>query len=379
MANLEDLLRSKQRQIDELSAQKGDLNHDLEKQLREKEEELEIFKAGMDQLLLDLNKNKDTAKDDAMFDTLLLEHLKRLSDIIDSVLLSGVQRIDDALYELESPMNAGNQNATAGYLLSQIEKAAMSATEFATSFNSFVADGPSSHQAQIIKSVTTFSSAIADVLFNTKGITRFIPDERKADQLVDTARDAADLAVKYFQGVQSFRLDGLDADQKININISNNMDVQAGLQKLTKLVEQYVGKSTKLSDVNKDIGEHVDNELSKAAQAIDAAAARLAQLMNKSKEGYSTYELQVHESILNSAIAITNAIAQLIKAATLSQQEIVAKGKGARSRTDFYKKNNRWTEGLISAAKAVAGSTNLLIETADGVISGRNKLEQMYD
>lgn len=43
----------------------------------------------------------------------------------------------------------------------------------------------------------------------------------------------------------------------------------------------------------------------------------------------------------------------------------------------FYKKNNRWTEGLISAAKAVANSTNLLIETADGVIGGRNSPEQL--
>lgn len=47
------------------------------------------------------------------------------------------------------------------------------------------------------------------------------------------------------------------------------------------------------------------------------------------------------------------------------------------SRAAFYKKNNRWTEGLISAAKAVATSTNMLIETADGVISGRNNLEQL--
>lgn len=47
------------------------------------------------------------------------------------------------------------------------------------------------------------------------------------------------------------------------------------------------------------------------------------------------------------------------------------------SRAQFYKKNNRWTEGLISAAKAVANSTNTLIETADGVISGRASPEQL--
>ena len=47
------------------------------------------------------------------------------------------------------------------------------------------------------------------------------------------------------------------------------------------------------------------------------------------------------------------------------------------TKTAFYKKHNRWTEGLISAAKAVATSTNMLIETADGVISGRNSPEQL--
>ena len=83
-------------------------------------------------------------------------------------------------------------------------------------------------------------------------------------------------------------------------------------------------------------------------------------------------------SILEAAIAVTNAIAQLIKAATASQQEIVREGRGgSMSRAAFYKKNNRWTEGLISAAKAVANSTNMLIETADGVISGRNSPEQL--
>lgn len=61
----------------------------------------------------------------------------------------------------------------------------------------------------------------------------------------------------------------------------------------------------------------------------------------------------------------------------MTQQEIVQAGRGSSSRTAFYKKNNRWTEGLISAAKAVASSTNTLIETADGVLSKRNSPEQL--
>ena len=50
-------------------------------------------------------------------------------------------------------------------------------------------------------------------------------------------------------------------------------------------------------------------------------------------------------AVLESAMNITNAIGQLIRASTLSQQEIVAKGRGTASSAQFYKKNNRWTEG----------------------------------
>ena len=76
-------------------------------------------------------------------------------------------------------------------------------------------------------------------------------------------------------------------------------------------------------------------------------------------------------------MAITSVIVRLIKATTDSQQEIVAQGKGSSSVQQFYKRDNRWTEGLISAAKAVAFATNLLIESADGVLSGTHSLEQL--
>ncbi|KAG0644526.1 cytoskeleton assembly control protein Sla2 [Tuber brumale] len=384
VADLEDLLRVKQRMIDELTSRNDDKHNDMEQLLRAKEEELEIFKAGMDQTLLELSemRHNNTETDhvlEAQIDELLLDQLKKLTEIIDSVLQSGVQRIDDALYELESPMNAGNQSASPGYLLSQIEKAQMSATEFATSFNHFIADGPNSTQSQIIKTLHVFAGAIADVLANAKGVTRFAPDEKRSEAILSSARQSAGTAVKFFQNLMSFRLDDLSVDRKTDIVVSSNLEVQKHLQKLNKLAEQFLAKGgSDLSKASGDLGDVVDAEMNKAAAAIEAATARLAQLMKKPKNpGYSTFEIGIHDSILDAAIAVTNAIAQLIKAATVSQQEIVAQGKGSSSRTAFYKRNNRWTEGLISAAKAVAMSTNMLIETADGVISGHKKLEQL--
>lgn len=382
MADLEEALRNKTRALDDIHSKHLEGDSDLERALREKEEELEIYKSGMDQTLVELNElrmnggDTDKALDDQI-DQVLIGNIQKIHDIIDSVLQSGVQRVDDALYELDSAMQAGNQNASAPYVLSQIEKASASATEFSTAFNNFIADGPNSPHADIIRTINVFAGSIADVLSNTKGLTRFATEEKKADQLISAARLSANSTVKFFRGLQSFRLEGMEAIQKTDVVINSNHEVLMNLQKLSKLADVFAPNSSKLSNAKGDLGDLVDQEMTNAAKAIDAAAERLNKLMNKSRDGYSTYELKIHDSILQAAIAITNAIARLIKAATVSQQEIVKEGRGSSSRAAFYKKNNRWTEGLISAAKAVATSTNTLIETSDGVISKRNSPEQL--
>ncbi|KAI0162198.1 ANTH domain-containing protein [Xylariaceae sp. FL1272] len=382
MADLEEALRTKSRALEDAQSKLRDGSSDLEQLLREKEEELEVYKAGMDQTLIELNELKlnqgdtDTALD-GQIDALIMANMDKVNDIIDSVLQAGVARVDDALYELDSTMQAGNQNASPAYVLSQIEKASASAMEFATAFNNFIADGPSANYADLIKAINVFAGSAADVCSNTKGLTRLATDEKKGDQLMNGARTAAQSAVKFFRGLQSFRLEGMDPIQKTDVVINTNNEVQMNLQKLNKLVETFAPGFGRLAANKGDLGDLVDNELSKAADAIAAAAARLAKLKNKPRDGYSTYELKVNDTILDAAQAITNAIQQLIKAATATQQEIVQAGRGSSSRTAFYKKNNRWTEGLISAAKAVASSTNTLIETADGVISNRASPEQL--
>ncbi|KAJ5377761.1 Endocytosis protein end4 [Penicillium cataractarum] len=381
MADLEEALRNKTRALEDISSRNNERSEDHDLALLEKDEEIEVYKSGMEQALMELEELKLSQGDvdhalDSQIDTVLHGTVAKINDIIDSVLQTGVQRVDDALYELDSSMQAGNQNASPPYVLSQIEKASASATEFSTAFNNFIADGPNSPHAEIIRTVSVFSGSIADTLSNTKGLSRFANDDKSSDQLFNAARKSAQATVRFFRGLQSFRLEGMEPLQKTDVVINNNLEVQRDLQALSKMVESFQPKSSKIA-TNGDLGDLVDQELLKAADAIDAAAQRLAKLKNKPRDGYSTYELRINDAILAAAIAVTNAIAELIKAATESQQEIVREGRGSSTRTAFYKKNNRWTEGLISAAKAVATSTNTLIETADGVISGRNSPEQL--
>jgi hypothetical protein len=350
----------------------------------EKDQEIAIMQEGMDTTIQRIQELQQGQGDNdeavnAQIDTLVLDQEKKFNAIIDSILLAGSQKVDDAIYELESPLHDGNQNSTPEYTLSMIEKATTSATEFATVFNLFLSRDRGGEHVEVIKTANNLAQSIAEVLSNTKGLSRIAPNDEAIEGLMRSGKIPGDVTNRFFHALQSYRLQGVPPASRKEIVIRNNMETKNALAKLSTTVESLVPKgSSSLSKANGDIGDLVESEMQAAARAIEAATARLQALMSRPKDSSrSAIDLQVHDAILEAAMAITSAIARLIKAATDSQKEIVAQGKGSSTSTAFYKRNNRWTEGLISAAKAVALATTFLIETADGVIMGTKSLEQL--
>jgi hypothetical protein len=292
-----------------------------------------------------------------------------------------MQKVEDGIYELESPTQAGNTNSTPEYTLSMIEKSVNNATEFATVYTLYLGGEVGGEHVEVIKAANEFAQSLTEVLINTKGITRLARDDDASDKIINVAKAAGDVGTRLFFNLQSYNLSGMQPNQKKEAAMRNGAEARGALSKLSEVVDGLVPKSAKggLARANGDIGDIVEQEMSSAARAIELATQRLQELMSRPRDSsrFSAVDLQVHDSILAAAMAITNAIARLIKAATDSQQEIVNQGKGSSSMQQFYKRNNRWTEGLISAAKSVAFATNLLIESADGVLSGTHSLEQL--
>ncbi len=261
-----------------------------------------------------------------------------------------------------------------------VEKATNAATDFATVFNLYLGGDVGGDHVDVIKSANEFAQSLTDVLVNTKGITRLAEDDDAVDKIVNVARSAGDVGLRFFLNLQSYKLDLLPPLQKKEISMRNNGEVRGALSKLSEVIDAIIPKrKADLTNGKGDIGDIVEQEMLGAAKAIELATKRLQDLMARPRDSsrFSAVDLQVHDSILSAAFAITSAIARLIQAATESQEEIVAQGRGSSSKQQFYKRNNRWTEGLISAAKAVAFATNLLIECADGVLSGTHSLEQL--
>ncbi|KAF9109594.1 sla2 Src-like adaptor 2 [Mortierella sp. AM989] len=383
--DLEDLANRRQREIDSLMRQMEDQKAEIERMQIENEEEKAVLESGLDETLLELATLKEGQTEHSSvlqgrIDSMTSAHKRKLQQILDSILETCISKVEDSIYNLETPTQLGNQTATPEFTLSMIEKAQTASTEFELALMQYLRTSSSNdvNQVEAIKAALTLSQTIADVMDNAKGITRLAKKDEDAEDIIRQAQNSAQSTQEFFTNVMSSHLGGLSPDRAIMTITRANESVQSHLERLAKSAENLIPKNNQMDPSRLDLGDMVEVEMGNAARTIEEATARLQALMSKPKnDGLSAFELQVNASILESAMAMMQAIGHLIKCATISQQEIVAQGRGSSTNAAFYKKNNRWTEGLISAAKSVAMATTLLVETADGVISKTHSMEQL--
>ncbi|KFP88068.1 Huntingtin-interacting protein 1, partial [Acanthisitta chloris] len=126
-----------------------------------------------------------------------------------------------------------------------------------------------------------------------------------------------------------------------------------------------------------ELGDLVDKEMAATAAAIETASARIEEMLSKARAGDTGVKLEVNERILGSCTGLMQAIHILVLASKDLQREIVDSGRGAASPKEFYAKNSRWTEGLISASKAVGWGATVMVDAADLVVQGKGTFEEL--
>ncbi|KAJ2017027.1 sla2 Src-like adaptor 2 [Coemansia sp. RSA 376] len=355
-------------------------------QLRQaKDDEIAVLQAGMDHSIVamaNLKKQVGGNQSDLQrrLDSSHLEYAQKLKRILDSILRSCADKTDEAVFNLNDPSNPGNMTATVEHVLATIEQVHEAGNSLAASFAGYLAN-PDGDQTQVISTAIGLSNGLEHLLANLKGVSRLANGEDLVERIVKASRSTALIGRQFFVKGQSAAMDKLLVLERPGVILDTNRDLQQSLAMLTALTEGLVpqdANKVSVANTNEDVSDLVEREMLNAARAIDEAVRRLQALANQPRDSSLTdHQVQVHDAILDSSMAMTNAIAQLIRAATASQQEIVAQGRGSSTKAAFYKKNNRWTDGLISAAKAVAVATNNLVETADGVIKGTRSLEHL--
>jgi hypothetical protein len=135
-------------------------------------------------------------------------------------------------------------------------------------------------------------------------------------------------------------------------------------------LERERSEKMKAASEADDLASRVQKEMKFAEASVADANSRMNLLMQRMKD--------TQDAIwLDSSFKVTNAVALLIKYAIQCQTEIVFHGRGSGNPDSFYKKDSQWTDGLISAAKAVAKSMSMLCDTAEGIMSSKFQLEQV--
>ncbi|KAF6124738.1 huntingtin interacting protein 1 [Phyllostomus discolor] len=147
------------------------------------------------------------------------------------------------------------------------------------------------------------------------------------------------------------------------------------LSKIMAIGEELLPRGLDIKQ--EELGDLVDKEMAATSAAIETATARIEEMLSKSRAGDTGVKLEVNERILGSCTSLMQAIQVLIVASKDLQREIVESGRGTASPKEFYAKNSRWTEGLISASKAVGWGATVMVDAADLVVQGRGKFEEL--
>ncbi|XP_012597654.2 huntingtin-interacting protein 1 isoform X3 [Microcebus murinus] len=147
------------------------------------------------------------------------------------------------------------------------------------------------------------------------------------------------------------------------------------LSKIKAIGEELLPRGLDIKQ--EELGDLVDKELAATSAAIETATARIEEMLSKSRAGDTGVKLEVNERILGSCTGLMQAIQVLIVASKDLQREIVESGRGTASPKEFYAKNSRWTEGLISASKAVGWGATIMVDAADLVVQGKGKFEEL--
>ncbi|OWK14062.1 hypothetical protein Celaphus_00000368, partial [Cervus elaphus hippelaphus] len=216
----------------------------------------------------------------------------------------------------------------------------------------------------LVVALTRFSHLAADTIVHGSATSHLAPTD-PADRLIDTCREC---------GAQALELVGQLQEQQALLQAQPGL-VRTPLQGILQLGQELKPKS--LDVRQEELGAMVDKEMAATSAAIEDAVRRIEDMMNQARHASSGVKLEVNERILNSCTDLMKAIRLLVTTSTSLQKEIVESGRGAATQQEFYAKNSRWTEGLISASKAVGWGATQLVESADKVVLHTGKYEEL--
>uniref|UniRef100_A0A8C8RE38 I/LWEQ domain-containing protein n=1 Tax=Pelusios castaneus TaxID=367368 RepID=A0A8C8RE38_9SAUR len=247
--------------------------------------------------------------------------------------------IQDAVAKLDDPLHI-RCTSSPDYLISRVQAALESVTTLESGHAQYVSS--MADATELVGALAQFAHLTADAIVNGSATSHMAPTDH-ADKLTDTCRDCGHRSLEYLNELKDKQL----------LRQANPEDVRRTLQGILQLGQELRPKSLDIKQ--EELGRYSLNSAWEAAKLFSLVPNR----------------------ILNSCTDLMKAIRLLVMTSTSLQKEIVESGRGAATTQEFYAKNSRWTEGLISASKAVGWGATQLVESADRVVLHTGKYEEL--
>ncbi|KAM6157130.1 huntingtin-interacting protein 1 isoform 1-T1 [Erethizon dorsatum] len=269
--------------------------------------------------------------------------------------------VQEALSQLEEPTLISCAGS-AEHLLSKVKSVSSCIEQLEKSRSQYLACPEDI--SDLLHSVMLLGHLTSDTIAHGSSTSLRAPPE-PADSLTEACKEYGRETLIYLASLE----------EEASLENADSTAVRSCLNKIKAIGEELLPRGLDIKQ--EELGDLVDKEMAATSAAIEAATARIEEMLSKSRAGDTGVKLEVNERILGSCTSLMQAIQVLIVASKDLQREIVESGRGTASPKEFYAKNSRWTEGLISASKAVGWGATIMVDAADLVVQGRGKFEEL--
>uniref|UniRef100_G3UI31 Huntingtin-interacting protein 1 n=1 Tax=Loxodonta africana TaxID=9785 RepID=G3UI31_LOXAF len=269
--------------------------------------------------------------------------------------------VQEALSQLEEPTLVSCAGS-ADHLLSRIKSVSSCIEQLEKSRSQYLACPEDI--GGLLHSVTLLAHLTGDTILHSSATCLRAPPE-PADSLAETCKQYGRETLTYLASLE----------EEESLGNASSTALRDCLSKMAAIGEELLPRGLDLKQ--EELGDLVDTEMAATSAAIETATARIEEMLSKSRAGDTGVKLEVNERILGSCTSLMQAICIITLVSHSFAGATVCSSQGTASPKEFYAKNSRWTEGLISASKAVGWGATVMVDAADLVVQGRGKFEEL--
>ncbi|KAM9469326.1 huntingtin-interacting protein 1 isoform 1-T1 [Clarias gariepinus] len=269
--------------------------------------------------------------------------------------------VQDSLALLDDPAHL-SCSSSADYLVLRCQTALECVDRLQSAKDSFASDR--TDVSELVRAVAQLAHLVGDTIAQGSATAHMVSVEQ-ADALTSCVKTCGTEALTLIAQLK----------EQDTLATAGSSGLRAALGSVLDTAQKLRPRGLELQQG--ELGDLVEQEMAATSAAVESAVSRIEEMLNKSRAVDSGVKMEVNERILASCTDLMQAIKVLVLASKDLQRDIVEGGRGAATIKEFYAKNSRWTEGLISASKAVGWGATVMVDAADLVVQGKGKFEEL--